>query len=121
MPAEIRHIVFSNDEVLEAVRAFQQRERQPLIVGTVTRFDLVECKGEVQLTLEVTAERSRERQRVTLERERLAAALISLCLGRKIPLPLAAPKVCRLLWGRAALVMGLNVPPEHFGKLATLL
>jgi hypothetical protein len=121
MPAEIRHIVFSNDEVLEAVRAFQLRERQPLISGTVTIFELVERKGEVELTLEITAERNGERQRVVLERERLAAAVISLCLARKIPLPLAAPKVCRVLWGRVALVMALGVPAENFGKLATLL
>jgi hypothetical protein len=121
MPAEIRHIVFSNDEVLEAVRAFQQRERQPLLCGTVSRFELTERKGEVEARIEITPDGGQQKQAVVLERERLAAALISLCLARKIPLPLAAPKVCRLLWGRAALVMGLGVPPENFGKLATLL
>jgi hypothetical protein len=75
----------------------------------------------VEVKLEIAPDNGEEKRTLTLERERLAAALIFLCMNRKIPLPLAAPKICRILWGRCALVMGLGVPPENFSKLATLL
>jgi hypothetical protein len=91
VPLEYRQIVFAPTEVLLAIREHRKRLRNPLPPGSITRFEI---GGEptVGTELEITDDKTGDRQVIRIEGEALAAALILYCIDHKIPMPVDATK-----------------------------
>lgn len=103
MPFEKREIIFSNDEVLAAVRQFYQRLNQPFPAGSVTDIAVTRTdEAEYQFACDVTASNG-YRDRLTIGGERLGAALLLYCISRHIPIPAGARKRMRLANGQLSL------------------
>ncbi|HYC05144.1 MAG TPA: hypothetical protein VEB20_01505 [Azospirillaceae bacterium] len=103
MPTEIRHIIFTNDEVMRAVVEYHKRTANPLPPGNVIRCAPEKVDQQIKLSLHVALDADGARQILVLEEPVLAAALIFYCIQNKIPLPTKAAKSLQMVGEQVAL------------------
>ena len=111
MPSEIRHVLFTHAEVLEAVLDHWRRVRQPLPKGNVvgTDFDTTKPGGPFRFELKVATDNAPNAPRsYTVEDLELVQVLITYCRGRSIPLPMKADKALQKFGARVGLVLTLG-------------
>jgi len=106
MPVEVRQIWFDTAEVDQALRLFP-----PNVGSSLPQGDVLSAKeehgadGPITITTEVAA--------VTLERAKVAAALILFCKKNRIPLPAAAKKMVVVDGERLVLRVALSGIPRR--------
>jgi hypothetical protein len=91
MPTELRHIVFTPNEVLRSVTQYRHRRREPMPSGTVSNLK-IEDRPDVHVVVYITSDDRKSSQEVVFQGAELAAALVMYCIERKIPLPAARAK-----------------------------
>ena len=91
MPSEVRIIVFTAEDVLEAIEGFDATAEKRLFRGKAIDCH-VRKHPKVHAILEVERAGGEEIDTVDLNSSQLAAALISFCRERRIPLPRNARK-----------------------------
>jgi hypothetical protein len=91
MPTELRHIVFTPNEVLRSVTQYRHRRREPLPAGTISNLRIEE-RPDVHVVLSITGDSNKSVEEVVFQGAELAAALVMFCIERKIPLPAARAK-----------------------------
>ncbi len=91
MPTELRHIVFTPNEVLRSITQYRHRRREPLPAGTISNLKIEE-KPDVHVVLSITGDTSKTPEELVFQGAELAAALVMFCIERKIPLPAARAK-----------------------------
>jgi hypothetical protein len=91
MPTELRHIVFTTNEVLRSVTQYRHRRREPLPQGTISNLK-IEDRPDVHVVIYITSDDRKTSQEVVFQGAELAAALVMYCIERKIPLPAARAK-----------------------------
>lgn len=108
---ELRCILFTDREVLAAVLDRKRRLKEELPLGQISglRMD----SGDEGVTCTLSYDHGRET--LTVPENELQAALIALCMARKVPLPVDAEKNVHLIRGRATLMITIN-----FNKAARL-
>ncbi|ACJ00086.1 hypothetical protein [Rhodospirillum centenum] len=104
MPTEIRHIIFTGDEVIRALVEYHKRSGNPLPPGAVIRCQY-ESLPDLCCLLHLALDADGSRQVFRVERAPLAAALIFFCIHNRIPLPTRATKQIQLLNEQLALVI----------------
>jgi hypothetical protein len=90
VPTETRILVFSPDEVAEALAEYRDAGNGRLPAG-----DIVHCRvGEdaPDITIKVMTPASREVLTATVAAEAVGAALVAFCLSRKVPLPMKSTR-----------------------------
>ncbi|CAO3413296.1 hypothetical protein [Azospirillum argentinense] len=112
---ELRCLVFTDQEVVKAVLDRRRRMKEPLpsgTVGTVT-YRPGQPGGGVETLIQVTGDEGDDRS-MTLHESEVAAALVSYCMGRKIPLPVESDKMLHLINGALTLMITMNFkkPPR---------
>ncbi len=117
MPSEVRIIVFTSEEVLEAIEAFDAYAEKRLFRGTAIDCH-VRKNPRVHAVLEVERGGGEEVDSVDLNASQLAAALISYCRERRIPLPRNARKELDVIDDQ--LVLRLEVGGKNQAVLDTL-
>ncbi len=102
MPSEIRRLLFSNDEVLQALMDINTRSGNKYFPeGQIGELEITEDPTPVVKTvIEVTHNRSEE---ATIATATLGAALIGFCMRQSIPLPARANKSLKVVKGRLAM------------------
>ena len=113
---ELRCLVFTDQEVVKAVLDRRRRMREPLpngTVGKVTHRPGQPGGGGVETQIQVTGDDGDDRT-MTLHEAEVAAALVSYCMGRKIPLPVESDKMLYLINGALTLMITMNFkkPPR---------
>jgi hypothetical protein len=108
MSQEIRHILFTDAEVAAAMVGWLRRGGRRLEVSWVTGVAVAAPDGEVAVDL--IARRGDETPIAlpTLRGSELAAALITFCGQRRIPLPCRAPKRLAVFDGKLMLTVVRN-------------
>jgi hypothetical protein len=91
MPTEMRHIVFTPNEVLRSITQYKHRRREPLPAGTISNLKIEE-RPDVHVVIFITDDNKRNTEEVMFQGAELAAALVMYCIERKIPLPAARAK-----------------------------
>ena len=92
MPTEMRHIVFTPNEVLRSITQYRHRRREPLPAGTISNLKIEE-RPDVHVVLYITGDaQGKKAEEVVFQGAELAAALVMFCIERKIPLPAARAK-----------------------------
>lgn len=104
MPTEIRHIIFTQDEVVRAVVEYHKRTANPLPSGAIVKLEF-EREPEVRCALHLDLDAGHTRQIFWIENALLAAALIFFCINNRIPLPTRAAKQLQMLNDKVALVV----------------
>lgn len=104
MPTEIRHIIFTQDEVVRAAVDYHRRAGNPLPPGNVIKV-VLEREPQVRCALHLGLDSDGSRQLVWIEHQILAAALIFFCIQNRIPLPTKAAKELAVMGEKVALVV----------------
>jgi hypothetical protein len=111
MPAEIRHILFTHAETLEAAIDHLRRAKQALPRGQVVDTGFAELGPGLgsRFTFKVAPDGNTGPPRpCTIEGEALVTALINYCKVRGIPLPMRAEKRLQSIGNRIGLVMSFG-------------
>ncbi len=91
MPSEFRRIMFTNNELIEAIHDYNGISPDKLPPGVILTCTPVSEAG-VAVRLEMVDQRSDETHVVELSPEVLGAALLRYCMKHRIPMPKAATK-----------------------------
>jgi hypothetical protein len=86
MPTEMRHILFTPNEVLRSITQYRARRREPLPRGTISGLK-IEQRPNIHVVLSITGDAQKTAEQVVFQGAELAAALVMFCIERKIPLP----------------------------------
>jgi hypothetical protein len=107
MPIEIRHMIFSNQEVITAARHYYQRFNRSIPDNSAIRLDA--CAGvPVAVVISAAASKSRPPAEFRLTGEELLAAIILFCHTKRIPMPSRGAKEICLMGGRLTFVVTLS-------------
>ncbi|MQP66774.1 hypothetical protein GE253_15670 [Niveispirillum sp. SYP-B3756] len=102
MPIEIRHILFSQEEVIRAVVEYHRRSGNPLPAGSVIRIEVM--PDPVRCALHFARD-DNSRQVAWVDNQPLAAALIMFCINQRIPLPTKSTKLLDVMNDKVTLVV----------------
>lgn len=116
MPTEIRHIIFSSEELFIALKEYRKRRREPLPGGPVVKFAL-EQTPELSATVRIAPETGEPERVFVSNRDELATALIMYCIDNKIPMPVKSTKFLQMFGGSLGLVITKNVSSEQIDQL----
>jgi hypothetical protein len=110
MPAEIRHIIFSQEELVDAL-ARHFSSRPTLLPGA----EIVACKfgtdpevGSITCSVFIRADESCEEEEKKLEPSLVAAAMLAYCITKRIPIAKKSSKGLRIMNGDLALSLILH-------------
>jgi hypothetical protein len=115
MPTEIRHIIFSNDEVVRAAIEYHKRTGSPLPPGTVIKIAF-EREPVVRCAVHMGLDSDGSRQVHWIEETTLAAALIFFCINNRIPLPTKAGKNLQMVGDHVALIISKSPGDRTSGR-----
>lgn len=107
MPIEMRTLIFSRDEVAEALAEHAERGGGALPQGRVIHCQIA-CGPDLALVVKLVPPERAQIQTVTLDAEAVGAALIDYCLRRAIPLPRNASRSLQVLGEALALSLAIN-------------
>ena len=105
MPTEIRHVIFSEEETLEALRWHS------IGVGRVFPFDAVmriDTKEPPSVIITSAPDKDDLRAALTFSTEQLLTALLLFCHRKRIPLPVRGTKEVVVAGGRLMLIVTLH-------------
>ncbi len=91
MPSEFRRVMFTNNELIEAIHDYNGISQDKLPPGIILTCTPV-SEAEVAVRLEVVDQRSDEMHVVELSPEVLGVALLRYCMKHRIPMPKSATK-----------------------------
>ena len=130
MPTELRHLIFSPAEVLDAVKEFNRRRGTPLPAAGVAQCgpDGMEAEeGTIRFRIVLTSPPAKEavpdksvkdtQREMIIESHVLAAALILYCRDRRIPLPVIAEKSLQRFGEQVCLVATIRSKTDRLPPL----
>src|SRR3954465_159936 len=103
---ELRCIVFTERELINAIVGRRRKRGEELPQGTVesVKFQTGET---IETVMQIKGDYAKMTSLVLSEAE-VAAALIGFCMGRKIPLPVEAEKTLHVIKDAATLIITMN-------------
>jgi hypothetical protein len=106
MPTEIRHVMFSAEEAMTALRDYcvSAGRRFPAYASVLT----IEGVHDPLVRVSAPSDAAGEDRSVSFTGRELAAPLLLYCRRKRIPLPARAEKQIIVLGGRLALVIKLR-------------
>jgi hypothetical protein len=116
MPIEIRHILFTPGEVVEAASLFSNQRGQPIPSGTVTEAaplesiagDAIRFRFTVEMDKAEGGDRSVRFRTFDFIGSDLAALLLNYCKRRGIPIPMKGSKSLQRFGSKVGLIVSLN-------------
>lgn len=111
MVAEYRQIVFSNEEIVAAIVAFDGKHKTDLPPGNIVKCLLSKRRPVVARATFQDIYAGTERT-VHLDASFLAAALLDSCIARKIPVPRQADKALQPIGDSLSLNFSILPQPE---------
>ena len=109
MPSETRSIVFSYDELLEALREFSEFSAKHISFKRIGECK-VAGKGGVAVTATLRAKSGEAPAEIPISTSDVGAALLRYCFSHRVPIPRRAEKSLRIVGDNVALVLTLNSP-----------
>ncbi|MES2626020.1 MAG: hypothetical protein V4628_12130 [Pseudomonadota bacterium] len=106
MLKEIRNIIFTQNEIEEAVKLFHGTVQAILPAGRIISFETA-GNNEPTLKVNVVAPKEGEVSSVTIVPAHVAAAMLHFCIKNGIPVPRKAKKKIGLIDGNLALTLTL--------------
>lgn len=112
MPSEVRIIVFTSQDVLQAITEFSKTLEPPLLRGNPTDIFVRKKREAVFAVVEIDRDGSGTVETVDLDASHLAAALIIYCRTAHIPLPRNAKKELDVLGDQIVLRLEVGTPNQ---------
>lgn len=112
MASEIRHIIFTDAELLRALSVFRLRTGKPIPKGTAKQF-MIEERSHVRALLTVEQLKDGSDTTLMFEADEIGQALVMFCIHNKIPVPASGfTKEVGLTDGKVTLTVRSNLPTE---------
>lgn len=105
MPIEMRTLIFSRDELIEAIT--DHAAATALSDGTIMLCS-VTADPVLQVTLKLVPDGQSTIETVTLEAEAVGAALVHYCIERGIPVPQRSDRSLQAMGEAVAMQLSLN-------------
>lgn len=103
MPAEVRYVVFSRDEVATAIELYGRRIFPEFPSGSIVEMETV---GEEDPCIRVLVrERATQLAQINIRSNELLSFMIRACRNAHVPLPARVPKRLCMLNGSLAIAM----------------
>jgi hypothetical protein len=112
VPTEIRHIIFSSEELFVALKDYRKRRREPLPTGSVVKFTLEQVPA-LSVAVRIAPDTGEPERVFVANRDELATALIMYCIDNKIPMPVKSTKFLQIFGGSLGLVITKNLSTEQ--------
>ncbi len=107
MPAETRRVIFTKNELIDAIYDYNQIARKKLPSGMIVSCVPV-SEARVAVRLEIFDQNSDATEVVELSPEVIAAALLRYCIRNRIPIPKNASKSIQVLGEDIALAIRMR-------------
>lgn len=111
MVTEFRRLVFTTEELLNALEIFRAEKGAGLPPGRIRQVTIVE-EPEICAHVRLTEHGSDDAQEVVVDAGMLAAVTINFCMGKKIPIPRAAKKTVVKAGEGLALSFSIKASPR---------
>lgn len=117
MPTELRHIIFSAAEVVEAVMLHNRARGVGMPSGSIKEAGLIDTAPGTPLSFRIVVSlaglpgaelRATNEVNVDLSGPELAAALISYCRSRSIPMPVKGSKTLERFGSQIGLIVTIK-------------
>jgi hypothetical protein len=106
MPTELRQLIFSRDELTEAIASYDATSGRKIPAGEIV-FCKVVTDGDLSVSLKVLPEGARDVETIVLTPDFIGACLVKFCVDHDIPIPRHAEK--SLLSVGENIVMSLSI------------
>ncbi len=107
MPVEKRTIIFSRDEIAQALAAHGQANGRDLVQDRIMLCHVTE-DPELQVTVKLVPAGRSEVETITLDPEAVGKALIRHCLSLNIPIPTHATRSLQAMGDNIAMLFSIN-------------
>ena len=108
MPIEIRHTLFSETEVVDALRLYQQQLGNPFPPATLKSFTL-DTDDDIEVVIDMVLDKLGRPYRCMYDREEQREAFIVYFLENRIPMPATgAEKTVEIFDGQLAFVITIK-------------
>lgn len=114
MPAELRHIIFSTADIIDAVAEQQKALGAQFESAAVSNLSLSDSENGPCLGMTIFRGPANAAQALTLEGEELAVAVMKYCFIKKIPLPRHAEKSLHRVNNQLALMISVGGRMSRF-------
>lgn len=105
MPTEVRQIIFTSEELYNALKIFRERRRNPMPDAPVDRVAVL-ADPDIRTVILFGPDDSGVRpESVEISSDEMATSLILYCIDHKIPLPVTASKHLQVFGGSVGLVI----------------
>lgn len=113
MPTELRRLVFSNIELLEAILLHNAVAKQKLPRGALS-LSKIEHDPRVSVTLQIVGETT---QTIRVSAEWIAAALLRYCMVKHVPVPRLSTKSLQVNGDNLCLVIEMRAASAPFAQV----
>ena len=108
MPTEVRHIIFTSEELFEALKIFRDRRRSPMPDAPIDRLAILSDPDIRAIVVFGPASDGTRPAPVEADADEVATAIILFCIDNKIPLPVTSSKHLQMFGGSVGLVIHKN-------------
>ena len=120
MIAEIRHLLFQDDDLIRALVEYRKTRNNRLPPGSIISFKIEVNQQIIRSDLKIYSVKDDEKIDCSFEHEEIREALIMYCLCKKIPLPAKIQKDLRMFGDRVGLFLALNLSDGEISHLQRL-
>jgi hypothetical protein len=116
--SELRHISFSKDALVMAVKLYYAATKKPLPSGVVEGCEIV-ASPDTQLEIAIRDDASGEVRKVPISAEIIGAAMINYCRKVSVPLPREGKKSLLVSGDNLVLVVTVQAQPTKLFRTGT--
>lgn len=114
--SELRHIGFSKDALIMALKLYFANAKQNLPPGTIESCTF-ETEPDVVVTLGLHNPATGESKKITIQAPTIAAAMITYCSKVKVPLPRTGEKSLKVIGEQLNLVVRVHAEQTKMFKV----
>lgn len=116
--SELRHISFSKDALVMAVKLYYAATKKPLPSGVVEGCEIV-AAPDTQVEIKIRDDASGEIKTVPISAEIMGAAMINYCRKVNVPLPREGKKSLLVSGDNLVLVVNVQAQPTKLFRTGT--
>jgi hypothetical protein len=112
MPTELRQLIFSRDELAEAIANYNGAATNGVPAGRIMFCKVTQNSG-IFVTVKIVPEGETEVHTVHLDKNTVGAALMKYCLDKNIPMPKKASKTLQAIGDNIAMSLCIDSTSEE--------
>jgi hypothetical protein len=116
--SELRHVTFTKDALIMAVKLYYAATKKPLPAGVVDSCEII-AVPDTQVVISIRDEASGQVNKVPVPAETVGAAMINYCKKTNVPLPREGKKSLLVSGDNLVLVVNVQAQPTKLFRTGT--